>query len=188
MWRQAPQGDPGDRRARGRQHSARAQASSRWRPGLTHQDLDRQGDARSDTSVTLVMLRGDPDFERSTGRQVGMKPAGGIRVAKEAIQYPRGAVRDPRAALDVARLVPLRGLEPAQRRADADREGADRPLPGPGPLHARLTHVSRDDAGFIEQRPLSFGSTTMTQRRNDQVGPKLGGWEQGRDSAARRKT
>jgi deoxyribose-phosphate aldolase len=37
--------------------------------------------------VTLVMLEAIRDFERATGRQVGMKPAGGIRVAKEAIQY-----------------------------------------------------------------------------------------------------
>src|SRR3954465_14568751 len=36
---------------------------------------------------TLVMLEAIRDFERSTGRQVGMKPAGGIRTAKEAIQY-----------------------------------------------------------------------------------------------------
>jgi deoxyribose-phosphate aldolase len=36
--------------------------------------------------VTLVMLEAIRDFERQTGRQVGMKPAGGIRVAKEAIQ------------------------------------------------------------------------------------------------------
>jgi deoxyribose-phosphate aldolase len=37
--------------------------------------------------VTLVMLEAIRDFERQTGRQVGMKPAGGIRTAKEAIQY-----------------------------------------------------------------------------------------------------
>jgi deoxyribose-phosphate aldolase len=37
--------------------------------------------------VTLVMLEAIRDFERQTGRQVGMKPAGGIRMAKEAIQY-----------------------------------------------------------------------------------------------------
>ena len=37
--------------------------------------------------VTLVMLEAIRDFERQTGRQVGMKPAGGIKVAKEAIQY-----------------------------------------------------------------------------------------------------
>jgi deoxyribose-phosphate aldolase len=35
-------------------------------------------------AATLGAIR---DFEKSTGRQVGMKPAGGIRVAKEAIQY-----------------------------------------------------------------------------------------------------
>ena len=37
--------------------------------------------------VTLVMLEAIRDFERATGRSVGMKPAGGIRTAKEAIQY-----------------------------------------------------------------------------------------------------
>jgi len=37
--------------------------------------------------VTLVMLEAIRDFERATGRIVGMKPAGGIKTAKEAIQY-----------------------------------------------------------------------------------------------------
>lgn len=37
--------------------------------------------------VTLVMLEAIRDFHRRTGRAVGMKPAGGIRTAKEAIQY-----------------------------------------------------------------------------------------------------
>lgn len=36
---------------------------------------------------TLVMLEAIRDFHRRTGRLVGMKPAGGIRTAKEAIQY-----------------------------------------------------------------------------------------------------
>ena len=37
--------------------------------------------------VTLVMLEAIRDFEKATGRWVGMKPAGGIKTAKEAIQY-----------------------------------------------------------------------------------------------------
>ena len=37
--------------------------------------------------VTLVMLEAIRDFERATGRRAGMKRAGGIRTAKEAIQY-----------------------------------------------------------------------------------------------------
>ncbi|MEO8463558.1 MAG: deoxyribose-phosphate aldolase [Chloroflexota bacterium] len=37
--------------------------------------------------VTLVMLEAIRDFEKATGRAVGMKAAGGIRVAKEAVQY-----------------------------------------------------------------------------------------------------
>jgi deoxyribose-phosphate aldolase len=37
--------------------------------------------------VTLVMMEAVRDFYRRTGKIVGIKPAGGIRTAKEAIQY-----------------------------------------------------------------------------------------------------
>ncbi len=37
--------------------------------------------------VTLVMLEAIRDVYEETGRMVGMKPAGGIRTAKQAVQY-----------------------------------------------------------------------------------------------------
>lgn len=37
--------------------------------------------------VTLVMLEAIRDYYRDTGIKIGMKPAGGIRKAKEALQY-----------------------------------------------------------------------------------------------------
>ncbi len=37
--------------------------------------------------VTLVMLQAISDYHGRTGRMVGMKPAGGIRTAKQAIHY-----------------------------------------------------------------------------------------------------
>jgi len=37
--------------------------------------------------VSLVMMEAIRDFHRETGRMVGFKPAGGIRVAKQAIAY-----------------------------------------------------------------------------------------------------
>lgn len=37
--------------------------------------------------VTLVMLQAIADHYRRTGKKVGMKPAGGIRTSKQAIQY-----------------------------------------------------------------------------------------------------
>lgn len=37
--------------------------------------------------VTLVMLEAIRDFFFATGRRIGMKPAGGIRTAKQALQY-----------------------------------------------------------------------------------------------------
>jgi deoxyribose-phosphate aldolase len=37
--------------------------------------------------VTLVMLEAVRDFRDTTGRQVGVKPAGGIRTMKDAMRY-----------------------------------------------------------------------------------------------------
>jgi deoxyribose-phosphate aldolase len=37
--------------------------------------------------VTLVMVEAVRDFREATGRQVGVKPAGGIRTSKDAIKY-----------------------------------------------------------------------------------------------------
>ncbi|TML21545.1 MAG: deoxyribose-phosphate aldolase, partial [Actinobacteria bacterium] len=37
--------------------------------------------------VTLVMLEAVRDFRASTGRTVGVKPAGGIRTTKDALRY-----------------------------------------------------------------------------------------------------
>ena len=37
--------------------------------------------------VTLIMLEAVRDFRDATGRQVGVKPAGGIRTSKDAIRY-----------------------------------------------------------------------------------------------------
>jgi deoxyribose-phosphate aldolase len=37
--------------------------------------------------VTLVMLEAIRDVYEETGRKIGMKPAGGIRTAKQAVQY-----------------------------------------------------------------------------------------------------
>jgi deoxyribose-phosphate aldolase len=37
--------------------------------------------------VTLIMLEAVRDFLTSTGRKVGVKPAGGIRTSKDAIKY-----------------------------------------------------------------------------------------------------
>lgn len=37
--------------------------------------------------VTLVMLQAISDYHKRTGKKIGMKPAGGIRTAKQAIHY-----------------------------------------------------------------------------------------------------
>lgn len=37
--------------------------------------------------VTLVMLQAIQDYQAETGKKIGMKPAGGIRTAKQAVHY-----------------------------------------------------------------------------------------------------
>ena len=86
--------------------------------------------------VTLVMLEAIRDVYEETGRRIGMKPAGGIRHAKQAVQYLVVAARDARARVADARPLPLRRLVAPERRAHADPQGEDGPLPEPGLLHA----------------------------------------------------
>ena len=81
-------------------------------------------------AVTLVMLEAIRDHYYATGRKVGMKPAGGIRTAKQALHYlviVKETLGD--AWLD-AGPVPLRGEHALQRRAHAARKRAHGPLPG----------------------------------------------------------
>ena len=89
--------------------------------------------------VTLVMLEAIRDFHRRTGRIVGMKPAGGIRTAKEAIQYLVVLYETLGPALDDPGAVPLRRQQPPQRRHPAAPQGAHRPLRRPRLRHGRLT-------------------------------------------------
>ncbi len=47
--------------------------------------------------MTLCMLEVIRDVHDETGVVIGMKPAGGIRTAKQAVQYLVPAARDARA-------------------------------------------------------------------------------------------
>ena len=88
--------------------------------------------------VTLCMLEAIRDVHEETGRVVGMKPAGGIRTAKQAIQYLVVLHETLGLAVDDARPLPLRRLVAPERRADADPQAEDRPVPVPRLLHAGL--------------------------------------------------
>ena len=101
--------------------------------------------------VTLCMLEAIRDVYDETGRIVGMKPAGGIRTAKQAVQYL--VVLHETLGLRVAdaRPLPLRRLLAAQRRADADPQAEDRASTSPpttspstdGPSSRSATRPSR---------------------------------------------
>ena len=89
--------------------------------------------------VTLVMLEAVRDFRAATGRQVGVKPAGGIRTTKDAIKYlvlVNETVGDDWLAPG---LVPVRRLVAAQRPADAADQAHDRSLRRSRLLHGGLT-------------------------------------------------
>ena len=91
--------------------------------------------------VALVMLAAVRDYARATGRRVGVKVAGGIRTAKDAIRY-LVLVRET-AGPDwlTPRPFPHRRLQPAQRPADAAQQAADRPLRRARLLHAGLAQA-----------------------------------------------
>ncbi len=63
--------------------------------------------------VTLVMLEAIRDFHAQTGRAVGMKPAGGIRTAKQAIAYLTVLYETLGPRLDDPRPLPLRRHPPS---------------------------------------------------------------------------
>ena len=90
-----------------------------------------------------------------------MKPAGGIRTAKDAIQYLVVLYETLGPRWMTPGLVPVRCVVPPQRRPDADREGADRPLPGPGPLHDRLR---RRRGGGHDGEPARFRLPSRRRR------------------------
>ena len=120
-----------------------APTSSRPRPARSRRP--RRCRSRSSCSRRSATSSG------ATGRQVGMKPAGGIRTAKEAIQYLVVLYETLGPRWMTPGLVPVRGVVAAQRRADADRVPADRPLPGPGPLHARLRSRAASSRGLLNR-------------------------------------
>ena len=85
--------------------------------------------------VTLCMLEAIRDVHEETGRMVGMKPAGGIRQAKQAVQYLVQLHETLGLEWLTPDLVSPRCLVVAERRADAAAEGEDGRVPEPGLLH-----------------------------------------------------
>ena len=94
--RRAPEGDPRDGRARLATTPCARRRCSRSRRRRLHQDVDRQGQPGGDAAGDALHARGDPRRPRRDGPRVGMKPAGGIRTAKQALQYLVLAQRDAR--------------------------------------------------------------------------------------------
>ena len=85
--RRAHEGDSRHRRARdARQRRAREHGRDDGRRGL-HQDVHRQGRRQRDAAVRLVMCRMIREYHERTGYAIGFKPAGGIRTAKNALEY-----------------------------------------------------------------------------------------------------
>ena len=136
--------------------------------------------------VTLCMLEVIRDVHDETGRVVGMKPAGGIRTAKQAIQYLCVLNETLGHGLDDARPVPLRRLVAPQRRADADPQAAHRAPTSPAttsrstdggtrrPRHARFrrrssgsTHLRPRRATSSRSRSATASTSTASRLRRD---------------------
>ena len=96
--------------------------------------------------VALVMLSAVRDFAEATGRRVGVKVAGGIRTAKDAIRY-LVLVREIAGQEWLTPALPHRRLQPAQRPAHAAEQAAHRRLRRAGLLHPGLNGGLRQMVG-----------------------------------------
>jgi deoxyribose-phosphate aldolase len=101
------------------------------RPG----DFIKTSTGKTSLNATLgnnqVMLEAIRDFYLDTGIAIAMKPAGGIRTAKQALHVSHRGQRDARRRVAQQHPLPLRRLLAAERPAPPDRKGAHRRLPGP---------------------------------------------------------
>ena len=83
----APQGHPRDRRA----GHPRQRPPRLWLAMLAGGDFIKTSTGKISPAATLpvclVMLEAVRDFRAATGRQIGVKPAGGIRTTKDAIKH-----------------------------------------------------------------------------------------------------
>jgi deoxyribose-phosphate aldolase len=78
-------------------------------------------------AVTLVMLEAIRDFHEETGRRVGMKPAGGIRTAKQALHYlvlVKETLGDAWLGPELFRFGASTLLDDVLRQLDDERRGA----------------------------------------------------------------
>ena len=134
--------------------------------------------------TALCMMEAARDFHAQTGRRVGVKVAGGVRRAKQAIQYLVLVHETLGPDWMTPGAVPDRGLEPAERRADAAREGAHRPLLWAGLLHDRLRRRRTTSVTDAIERPAgaappweyaSAPESTDVVRLEDRYGLFIGG-------------
>ena len=86
-WVRPSQGDPGDGRAGHPRRGARASMLAMAAGADFIKTSTGKVQPAATLPVGLVMLEAIRDFERLTGVAVGMKPAGGIRVSKDAIKW-----------------------------------------------------------------------------------------------------
>ena len=159
-----PQGDPRDGRARHARQRAAGVVAGDGRRCRLHQDVDRQGRSRRPRlPVTLVMLEAVRDFARAHRHVVGVKAAGGIRTAKEAVQY----------LVLVHEMAGAEWLRPDRFRFGASsllndvlmqrRDAAHRPLRRRRPGDARLMAAIRVEHGRTV--PTSSRRRGSTRRR-----------------------
>ena len=92
--------------------------------------------------VALCMMEAARDFHRDTGRPVGVKVAGGVRTAKQAIQYLVLLYETLGSDWMTPERFRIGASIAPERRADADREGTHR-ADTPGRTISRSTDVGR---------------------------------------------
>src|SRR5438309_755591 len=156
MRPRAPQGDPGDGRARHLRRSAPREHPRHGGRRRFHQDLDRQGAAGCDAPRRARDDGVDPRLRPRDGSAGRLQGRGGNSHRQASHCLSRVDVRDIGSGLDDSRPAATRRVDAAQRCADAGRQGAHRRLPVPGLLHDRLMALTKKQTAELAKQVFEY--------------------------------
>src|SRR5437660_367962 len=156
MRPRAPQGDPGDGRARHLRRRAPREHPRHGGRRRFHQDLDRQGAAGCDAPRRARDDGVDPRLRPRDGSAGRLQGRGGNSHRQAGHCLSRVDIRDIGSGLDDSRPAATRRVDAAQRRADADRQGAYRRLPVRRLLHDRLMAITKKQSAELARQVFEY--------------------------------
>src|SRR5256885_1770464 len=154
--RRPPQGHPRDRRARQLRRRAASEHPGHGRRCGLHQDLDRQGAARGHAAGGARDDGSHPRLRPRDWPSCRLQGRGRNSHLQAGDCVSRDHVRDAGRGVDDAGAPPPGRFDLAQRRADADRQGAQRRLSVRRLLHGRLMAITKKQSAELARQTFEY--------------------------------